>query len=93
MGSSPIWTAIYCRCSLMVEHNLAKVDTGVRFSSSAPLINKHLRVFFLYKNTGTRSKSFTAYLSILSKSKCVYDSAPLKGTFINISEVRHTPSY
>ena len=26
----------FCRCSLMVEHNLAKVDTGVRFSSSAP---------------------------------------------------------
>ena len=26
-----------CRCSLMVEHNLAKVDTGVRFPSSAPV--------------------------------------------------------
>ncbi len=28
-----------CRCSSMVEHDLAMVDTGVRFPSSAPVVN------------------------------------------------------
>ena len=28
-----------CRCGLMVEHDLAKVNAGVRFSSPAPLTN------------------------------------------------------
>lgn len=27
----------FCRCSSMVEHSLAKADTGVQFPSSAPL--------------------------------------------------------
>lgn len=29
---------IICECGLMVEHDLAKVKTGVRFSSFAPLL-------------------------------------------------------
>ena len=30
----------FCRCSSMVEHSLAKADTGVQFPSSAPYVNK-----------------------------------------------------
>ena len=32
----------FCRCSSMVEHSLAKADTGVRFPSFAPVISKSL---------------------------------------------------
>lgn len=31
----------FCRCSSMVEHSLAKADTGVQFPSSAPLITTY----------------------------------------------------
>ena len=39
-----------CRCSSMVEHDLAMVDTGVRFPSSAPLeySGPIIRSFFLF---------------------------------------------
>lgn len=31
----------FCRCSSMVEHSLAKADTGVQFPSSAPSITTY----------------------------------------------------
>ena len=38
----------YRRCSSMVERDLAKVDTGVRFPSLAPLKTKPLKELFLF---------------------------------------------
>ncbi len=44
-----------CRCSSMVEHDLAMVDTGVRFSSSAP-----------FENSRTSDRPFFCILFLLS---------------------------
>ena len=49
-GSNPAFFATNCRCSSMVERDLAKVDTRVRFPSSAPnrkYKNALIKAFFI----------------------------------------------
>lgn len=46
-GFDPRLDRHYCRCSSMVERDLAKVDTGVRFPSPAPEVNLIRKDFFI----------------------------------------------
>ena len=54
-----------CRCSSMVEHDLAMVDTGVRFPSSAPLeyaLARNREFFYSFSFPFTQKKAVLVWM-------------------------------